>query len=60
LFSLFGNMMKGRQMATHRKNVKPHSERKSFGGAQVWKDTKKAKNASRGLQIYVNGKWENR
>jgi hypothetical protein len=47
-------------VASHKKNVKPHPERKSFGGAQVWKDTKKAKNASRGLQIYVNGKWENR
>jgi hypothetical protein len=47
-------------VASHKKNVKPHPERKSFGGAQVWRDKKKAENASRGLQVYVNGKWENR
>ena len=47
-------------MATHKKNVMPHPERKSFGGAKAWADKKKAQNAERGPQTYVNGKWENR
>jgi hypothetical protein len=45
-------------MANDKKDKKPNWDRKNSRSAELHKDKKKAENASRPKQTFVNGRWE--
>jgi len=40
-----------------RKSEKDPRDRKSPGSAELWRKQKKARNAARGKQVFLNGTW---
>jgi hypothetical protein len=48
----------GRSGNVDKKDSKPHWDRKNPRSAELHKEKKKAENASRPKQTFVNGRWE--